>query len=106
MQSVYVYPGSFKLNEQIQTKIDIYKQLFCERAFTVQYVMTKLQYLLEEGYIKKDDKMVFGIPGEQYLYYINDIFANEITKIDYSKTRGVFLMFAKQQIGETNNENV
>jgi len=26
--------------------------------------MTKLQYLLEEGYIKKDDKMVFGIPGE------------------------------------------
>lgn len=106
MQNVHLYPGSFKSNEQVQTKIDVYKQLFCKRALTIQYIMTKLQYLLENGYIKKDDKMVFGKVGEQCLYYINDIFANEITKIDYSKTRGVFLMFAKQQIGETNNENV
>ena len=106
MQNVYLYPGSFKSNEQVQTKIDVYKQLFSERALTIQYIMKKLQYLLENGYIKKDDKMVFGKVGEQCLYYINDIFANEITKIDYSKTRGVFLMFAKQQIRETNNENV
>ena len=106
MQNVHLYPGSFELNEQVQTKIDVYKQLFCERALTIQYILMKLQYLLENGYIKKDDKMVFGKVGEQCLYYINDIFANEITKIDYSKTRGVFLMFAKQQIGETNNENV
>lgn len=104
MQSVYVYPGSFESNAQIQTKIDVYKQLFCERALTIQYIMTKLQYLLENGYIKKDDKMVFGKVGEQCLYYINDIFANEITKIDYSKTRGVFLMFAKQQLQNYNKE--
>lgn len=93
-----VYPGTYTTNLQVESAFDTSKHLFNETAFTVQYLMQKLQYLLDRQFIHKDDKIVFDKFGGNQLYYINDIVGTRYTKIKYDKIKGqLFMVFLNQQ---------
>lgn len=80
--------------------LNVSKMMFDQSAFTVQQLMQKLQYLLSQQVIHKQDKVAFGKIGGQKLYYINDIFPTEITMPDqkqYKNMNRLFLMFLKQE---------
>ena len=89
--------------DNIQSALDTARFLFDETAFTVQYLMQKLEYLLKYNFIHKNDKILFGKIGGQELYYINDIIGTEITKIDYDKTSRIFMMFLNQNYKNVND---